>query len=42
VVHVVHRKKLGDHLGALPVEGEVAGHAAERAAAARGLVERHT
>lgn len=41
VVHVIHRRRLSDYLGALPVEGEAAGHAAERAVAAKKLAERH-
>jgi len=40
-MRVVHRRVLGDFLGALPIEGAAADHAAERAAAARKLAERH-
>jgi antitoxin PrlF len=40
-MRVVHRRRLGDFLGAVPVEGATAGHAAERAAAAKKLAERH-
>jgi AbrB family looped-hinge helix DNA binding protein len=39
-VRVVHRRQLGDFLGAVPIEG-AADHAAERAAAATKLAERH-
>lgn len=41
-VRVVHRRQLGDFLGALPVAGPAIDHAAERAAAARRLAERHS
>lgn len=41
-LRVVHRRKLGDFLGAVPVEGTATDHAAERAAAAEKLSERHT
>jgi len=40
-VQVVHRHRLGDFLGALPVDGAAVEHGAERAAAARRLAERH-
>ena len=40
-MRVVHRRRLGDFLGALPIEGVAADHAAERAAAAKKLAERH-
>ncbi len=40
-MRVVHRRKLGDFLGAVPIEGEAADHAAERAAAAKKMAERH-
>lgn len=41
MVRVVHRRKLGDFLGAVPVEGTVTGRDAERAAVAARLAERH-
>lgn len=40
-VRVVHRRRLGDFLGAVPIAGAPADHAAERAAAAAKLAERH-
>ena len=40
-MRVVHRRKLGDFLGAVPIEGGAADHAAERAAAAKKMAERH-
>jgi len=40
-MRVVHRRRLGDFLGAVPVESVVADHAAERAAAAKKMAERH-
>ena len=40
-VRVVHRRKLGDFLGAVPIGGALADHAAERDAAATKLAERH-
>jgi AbrB family looped-hinge helix DNA binding protein len=41
-MRVVHRHKLGDFLGVVPVDGLAADHAAERAVAAKHLAERHT
>ena len=40
-MRVVHRRKLGDFLGAVPIEGAAADHDAERAAAAQKMAERH-
>ena len=40
-MRVVHRRRLGDFLGVLPIEGAALGHAAERAAAAKKMAERH-
>ena len=40
-MRVVHRRKLGDFLGAVPIEGAAADHAAERTAAATKMAERH-
>jgi antitoxin PrlF len=40
-VRVVHRRRLGDFLGAMPIEGSAVDHAAERAAAAKKMEERH-
>jgi antitoxin PrlF len=40
-LRVVHRRKLGDFLGAVPVETAIADHDAERAVAAEKLAERH-
>jgi AbrB family looped-hinge helix DNA binding protein len=39
-VRVVHRRRLGEFLGAVPLEGQALDHAAERAAAAGRLAER--
>jgi AbrB family looped-hinge helix DNA binding protein len=38
-MRVVHRRSLGDFLGAVPIEDVAADHAAERAAAAKELAE---
>jgi AbrB family looped-hinge helix DNA binding protein len=40
-MRVVHRRRLGDFLGAVPIKGEAADHAAERLAAAVKMAERH-
>ena len=40
-MRVVHRRRLGDFLGVLPIEGAALGHAAERATAAKKMAERH-
>ena len=40
-MRVVHRRKLGDFLGAVPIEGVAADHAAEHTAAATKMAERH-
>jgi hypothetical protein len=40
-MRVVHRRRLGDFLGAVPIEGVAADHAAERVAAAKKMAERH-
>jgi AbrB family looped-hinge helix DNA binding protein len=40
-MRVVHRRRLGDFLGAVRIDGAAADHATERAAAAKKLAERH-
>ena len=40
-MRVVHRRNLGDFLGAVPIKGAAADHVAERAAAAKKMAERH-
>jgi hypothetical protein len=40
-VRVVHRQRLGDFLGAVPITRSAMDHADERAAAARHLADRH-
>lgn len=40
VVRVVHRRRLQDFLGAVPIDGAAMDHDAERAAAARALARR--
>jgi bifunctional DNA-binding transcriptional regulator/antitoxin component of YhaV-PrlF toxin-antitoxin module len=39
-MRVVHRRRLGDFLGAVPVDGAMADHAAQRAAVAKKLAKR--
>ena len=40
-MRVVHRRRLGEFLGAVPIDGAATDHAGERAAAAKKLAERH-
>jgi AbrB family looped-hinge helix DNA binding protein len=40
-MRVVHRRRLGEFLGAVPIDGAATDHAGERAAAAKKMAERH-